>query len=112
MLIIIKKYLTKEGLLIISLMVCLSFITAFNLALIFYVPPSNIEAKVNETSTKIQFWQNFLIVHPTYFEGWVELSNLHIENGDLINAQFAYQNAYKINPNSEKLILLKLKLDY
>lgn len=103
------KYITIQNMLIISLVFCLTSLSLFNLSLIFYNPPKPVLAKTNNYAG-VEFWQNFLALHPTYFNGWVELSSLQIQNGDLEAARESYSHAFRINPNSEELIILKLKL--
>ena len=105
-----QNYLTQNNLVVIFLILCLTTLTFFNVSLIFYSPPTIVEAKEDVISSKIDFWEDFLSSHPTYFEGWVELSNLQLQKGFKDEAILSYNNAFRIDPNSEKLIILQLKL--
>jgi cytochrome c-type biogenesis protein CcmH/NrfG len=61
------------------------------------------EAPINTSSEEISFWENFLAKSPTYFDGWVELSQLMLSLGNKPAAEMAYNKAQDINPNSDKL---------
>lgn len=107
---VILKYFNKENIAIILLISCLIIISVFNISLIFYSPPKITETKQDLLNPKEAFWKNFLALHPTYFEGWIELGTLQIRSGDFESAKNSYQKAFAINPNSEKLLSLKQKL--
>jgi len=106
----ITDFFSKQNLLMASLMFSLTAVSFLNLVLILYKPPQVVEAKTISITQKISFWTNFLSVHPTYFEGWVALSNLHISSKNMSEAKSAYQKAFAINPNSQELAILKIKL--
>jgi hypothetical protein len=108
----LQKYFSKQNIIIVSLLVCLLSISFLNFTLFFYEPPKIAHAKVDPNSAKIEFWNNFLILHPKYFEGWIELCNLELKSGNLEAANVAYANAFQINPNSEELKILRLKLGF
>jgi tetratricopeptide (TPR) repeat protein len=61
--------------------------------------------------SKIDSWKDFLEKNPTYFPGWIQLANLYINSGMKDQALEAYQQAKKINPNAEDLVLLKIKIN-
>jgi len=105
-----KQTSAKNSILIASLIVSLTSIVILNISLIFYEAPKVVYAQNTQIDRQIDFWENFLEVHPSYFSGWVQLANLEIIKQNKEAALESYYRAYKINPNSEELILLRLKL--
>ncbi len=61
-------------------------------------------------NNEIANWEDFLKDNPGYFEGWVKLSELKLQIGDLSGAKEAFQKAWKIDPNSEEIKSLEKKL--
>lgn len=53
------------------------------------------------------YWKEFLSNNPTYFDGWIELTNIEIVTGNKDAANKAFLAAEKINPNSDKIIQLR-----
>jgi len=94
----------------------LLFITSFNLNQV--VSPKQVlgtKTQVKNEETKvinkeIANWENFLKENPSYFEGWVKLSELKLQVGDINGAKEAYQKAFQIDPNSEEVKSLEKKL--
>src|SRR4030066_440719 len=99
-----KKPITKSKMkynaLYLCLMIGLATLTIFNISFYLYSKPEIAYVVKDPISSRISFWQTFLASHPTYFEGWIELSKLKMENGDISSAEFAFQNAWRLNPNS------------
>lgn len=62
--------------------------------------------KTNEEpifQTDENFWTDFLIQNPNYFEGWIELAKLDIDSGKTDLAIYSYTKAKQLNPNSPKI---------
>jgi len=51
--------------------------------------------------SKIKFWKNFLGKNPNYYQGWLELSKIQKELGDIPASEEALKKAYSIDPNLE-----------
>lgn len=60
--------------------------------------------------TEIAFWEDFLNENENYIEGWFELAELKMDEGDISGAREALIKVEKINPNSERLMKLKKSL--
>ena len=56
------------------------------------------------------FWQEVVSKHPNYLDGWLELANINLVLDDSEEARKAFEKAREINPNSEKITILKNKL--
>ena len=85
-------------------------LSLFNLSLSIFSRPKIVYSAYNPTQKKITFWQSFLEAHPTYFEGWIELSVLQLKSGDKEAARYAFVRARKINPNAEEIKNLSREL--
>ena len=48
-----------------------------------------------------EFWISLLQESPTYLTGWVELAKIHVSLGNTDEAEYAFSNAEKIDPNNE-----------
>jgi tetratricopeptide (TPR) repeat protein len=53
------------------------------------------------------YWQDFLVSNPEYFEGWYEISIIEAKLGQFDDAFFSINKALDINPNSEKAKTVK-----
>lgn len=53
------------------------------------------------------FWENFLKDNPRYFDGWLELARIYDEEGNIEAKEQALNYAQDINPNSERLQIMK-----
>ena len=93
------------------LMIVLTTLTIFNISYYYFSKPKVSYIVKDTVDSKISFWKSFLALHPSYFEGWVELSRLDIQNGDKSGAITAFHNAWKINPNSIEAQRLKSILE-
>ena len=62
------------------------------------------------TQRKIDFWQNFLVIYPTYEAGWIEIAKIEIQKQNYTEALWALSKAKEINPNSEKVKNLESEL--
>jgi hypothetical protein len=93
------------------LIVVLITLTLFNVFFFLYAKPKISYVKKDSTNTEISFWQTFLISHPSYQEGWVELAKLNIQKGNKTGAETAFQNAWKIDPNSVEIQTLKNEIE-
>jgi len=58
-------------------------------------------SSVSQTSTQKQkeFWHAFLAQNPAYFEGWNELGQIYLKEGNLSEAKKSFAKAREINPN-------------
>jgi cytochrome c-type biogenesis protein CcmH/NrfG len=54
-----------------------------------------------------EYWNGFLNEHPTYVDGWIELTRINLEQGNYEKAKEAYQKALFISPNSPKVVPYK-----
>jgi hypothetical protein len=104
------KYFYRQNFILISLVLCLLSVSILNLTLYLYLPIKTVEAKQDNTNKQVLFWNNFMYDNPTYFKGWIELSNLKLKQGNLAEAKYYYGKAFEINPNSDDLAILKIKL--
>lgn len=59
----------------------------------------NAKALVDEE----KYWEDFLALHPTYLDGWIELSKIEYGKGNINYALGAFNTAKAINPNSPKI---------
>ena len=81
------------------------FLSGLNLKSLSYtqVLGAEDETPIVNPSKEVSYWENFLTKSPTYFDGWVELSQLMISLGKQEAAEVAFNKAQDINPNSNKL---------
>lgn len=94
----------------------LLFITSFNLNQV--ISPKQVlgtktqvkNEEVRVINNEIANWENFLKENPSYFEGWVKLTELKLQIGDLSGAKEAYRKAFQIDPNCEEVKSLEKKL--
>lgn len=59
-----------------------------------------------------KYWENFLKENPNYLPGWLELTNIYLEEGEVENARESLSKAKKINPNSPEVKDLQKRLSY
>ena len=100
----------KQTILLACFFFLLTALSILNLSIYLNTKPSEVWINDSNVDQQIYLWKSFMNVHPNYFQGWVELANLEISKGDHKEAQFAFLNAWKINPNSEEIALLETKL--
>lgn len=87
-------------------------ITLLNIKSMVTKPKMEVLGATDTVIEEIMFWEGFLRENPTYIAGWVELSKLEIERGNLSAASLYYEKAQTIDPNSEILEELEGKLNY
>ncbi len=87
-------------------------ISLLNVKSIFTKPKMEVLGATDTVKEEIMFWEGFLKESPTYMAGWVELTKLEIERGNIDAARLYFDKAQTINPNSEILEDLKKKLIY
>lgn len=58
-----------------------------------------------------KYWESLFLLHPTYFEGWIEMARIEFSLGNINNFFQALEMARELNPNSEKLKNLKEVID-
>jgi len=56
-----------------------------------------------------EYWKNIVIIHPTYFPGWVGLATIEKELGNIDASEKAYAQAIEIFPNSQNFEDLLIK---
>ena len=71
-------------------------LSIFNLSFYVYSKPEISYLYKNDMEKRIIFWKSFLDSHPSYFEGWIELSRLEFKNGNQKGAQVAFLKAWKV----------------
>ena len=108
-----KKTIKNEAVYALVLLgtVILLFLTTFNLNL--YLIKQNVLGSATTTPSfhsEIAFWEDFLNENINYIEGWFELANLKLGEGDINGAREAVIMIERINPNSEELTKLKKSL--
>jgi cytochrome c-type biogenesis protein CcmH/NrfG len=89
--------------------VLILLITSFNINQI--ISPKNIlgsktqvkSEELKALDTEILNWETFLEENPTYFEGWIRLTELKLQKGDINGAKKSYQKAFAISPNSPQV---------
>jgi tetratricopeptide (TPR) repeat protein len=69
---------------------------------------SSIEAQ--EPLPEIVYWKQFLQTNERYFVGWLELTRLYLNDGNIQEAQATLIRAEEINPNSKEVQELKALL--
>jgi cytochrome c-type biogenesis protein CcmH/NrfG len=50
-----------------------------------------------------KYWNDFLTIHPTYLDGWIELTRIYLEEGNPVKARESFDRAFEISPNSRKI---------
>lgn len=50
-----------------------------------------------------EYWNDFLATHPSYLDGWIELTRIYLEEGNTVKARESFNKAYEISPNSRKI---------
>lgn len=93
---------THRTLLFVLVLLLLS-LSIFNLSIYWNARPKTIYAKLDNFEEKSNFWYSFLTVHPDYFQGWIELSKIQINQGDLKLAKESLENAKVLNPNAPEI---------
>lgn len=82
-----------------------------NLQLYFNYKNTPLPQVLGERSDQLnedkRFWQDFVSDNPTYLDGWIMLTKVNLELGNLEEAKVAFEKARIINPNSEKVSELK-----
>jgi tetratricopeptide (TPR) repeat protein len=58
------------------------------------------ETAVDDSTETITFWKSFIEKHPSYREGYMELSRLYSTEGDMKEAIHYYQLAKVLDPNN------------
>jgi|SRR3989344_3544069 len=100
----------RTKILFVSFMLLLASLSFYNLSSLVNVKPRVVYGQDNTLEQRIYFWETFLLSHPDYFEGWIELSELKIMEGKMKEAIYALDKAKNIDPNSEKISILEAKL--
>lgn len=101
-----------ENIYFVCLFIILFSLSIFNLALIFTQQKANKLNSYDPIQKKINFWRNFLQSYPEYERGWIEISKLEFQRGNIEAAKDASQQAEKINPNLEELEIVKKSLGF
>jgi len=91
--------------------VCILLVlSVFNLKLYFRTNQEVSSQVLGEKSDREEkdklFWQEFVSANPTYQEGWVMLTRVNLELGNIEEARIAFEKAREINPNSEEIAKL------
>lgn len=80
-------------------------LTLANLKIIFMKPGVQKVLGVKNTYDKNKaYWLEILSYYPDYFPGWIELTKLELEEGNLEKARDAFIKAGEIMPNSKELV--------
>lgn len=112
-----SKNLLNSGLLHLSLsiaVVSLLLISAYNLEV--YLLKDKIlgarmeKEKRQEELSELKFWEEVVSENPTYRDGWIEIARISWELGNKDYAIGAFNTARAIDPNSEKIKVLKRDL--
>jgi hypothetical protein len=86
----------------------------FSLTNIYFYANTPQKVYVLGSSDNIQsekrYWINLLQKNPKYFQGWIRLALIENQLGNKNTSQDALNKAYLINPNSEilKEVILKI----
>lgn len=103
------KFKNKTNILVASVLIILISIFIFDITL-YYTSNRKVaiirKPVLGENTSKdeeIAYWRNFLDENPNYFIGWLELSKLEYDTGNLYNAKEDLNKAKNINPNSQDL---------
>lgn len=72
---------------------------------------TNITSEESKLNQQRDYWENFQRQNPTYFEGWIELTNIYYQEGNLDKAKQTLTEAAVINPNSDKIIEMRSLLN-
>ncbi|MCH7730354.1 tetratricopeptide repeat protein [Patescibacteria group bacterium] len=108
-----KKGLKKRKNDLVFFLSCCGAILILLLALInmgtFFLP-KKVYRDLEVYQEQKSFWQEIVSKHPNYLDGWLELANINLLLDDLEEAKRAFEKAREINPNSEKVAILKKKL--
>jgi LEA14-like dessication related protein len=99
----------KTNVLVASIMIVLISIFIFDITL-YFTSKSKVKfiekpvlGENTNSKEEIDYWRSFLVENPNYFSGWLTLSKLEFDTGNVYNAQEDLDRARQINPNSEKL---------
>ncbi len=109
-----KKNLFKNEFAYLSIVlgtIFIFFLTTFNID--HYLEKQKVlcsATAISSSRNEIAFWEIFLYENENYIEGWLELAELQIGEGDITGARETLINVEKINPNSEELIKLRRSL--
>ena len=105
-----KTKISLSSLYILCVTLILIALSIFNLAFYLFKENREVLGTTTETSNEIGFWYDFLANNPTYKDGWLELARLEYDEGNLASAKESLEQAEKIDPNSEELLLMREKL--
>jgi len=93
-----RKYLVFSGIFVVILSLA-NLVVAFK-------PKTEVQvlaaSTANNTEKEIEFWQNVVRLHPTYRDGYIELTKLYSEAGLNVAAKQAIEKAIEIDPLSIK----------
>lgn len=100
----------------ITLITFLLFLTALNLTQALQPKTQPIAPKtVLGESTNIpetQYWEDIIKDYPNYLPAYLELINLNLNSGNLDQAKNLMIKAKALNPNSEELKNLELRINH
>ncbi|KKR00092.1 MAG: hypothetical protein UT24_C0017G0018 [Candidatus Woesebacteria bacterium GW2011_GWB1_39_12] len=105
-----KTKISLSSLYVLCVILILIALSIFNLAFYLFKENREVLGTTTETSNEIGFWYDFLANNPTYKDGWLELARLEYDEGNLASAKESLEQAEKIDPNSEELLLMREKL--
>jgi hypothetical protein len=87
-----------------------TIVVTLNYLIVMFQKPTNKQLVDITTEFRITFWKSFLNLHPGYFPGWVELTELELILGNKDGAFNSYEKAFNISPNATELRELKKNL--
>jgi hypothetical protein len=101
----------NNELLFLFMSVCLVFVlilTVFNISQNRFkqVLGASVEAS-SETLSQIESWNSYLLKHPSYLPGYLEIASLENSYGNKEKALMVIAKAKNINPNDNQLKLLE-----
>jgi hypothetical protein len=82
-------------------------LSLLNIKTLLVKPEIEVLGATDSTKEELLFWEGFLRENPTYQTGWIELTKLELERGNLEVAKLYFDKAVSIEPNSEVLEVLK-----
>jgi len=66
-----------------------------------------ISTNLKNKEKEIRFWENIVVNHPSYRDGWINLAKIELFYGNRDYAIAWFENAQKIDPNSASVAELK-----
>lgn len=102
----VSKKTARQNHIIISIGAGLLFLLSglnFSLFLSLSKNAPSVAGATRNLEGELVYWEDIVLQNPQYQQGWIKLSEVKKELGDLEGERVALENAVRIEPNSQRL---------